>query len=123
MKSSTIINKLNSRLDYLSDHSKLVNARKSAKSALFVEMVIIILMYNYKDILRTCCLAMICLSIWHIFQMLRLLKSPNKEDSVSSKKKKKKQEPITERDVKTNHTIAILHGIWIALFIVVFIIK
>ena len=119
MKSSTFTDKLNKRLNYLSDHSKYVDAQKSEKSALVIEMIVVMILYSYKEMLRTGCLAMICLSCWHIFRMVYLIKRSPKDAENGSKK----TIPPSEKDIKAHKNIAILHCVWIGLFVLVFIIR
>ena len=90
-------NKLNKRLNHISDHSKIVENKRSALSAIIIEIVVYA--YFYPPVGY----ALIALSAYHIVKMLLTIKREKKNDKAT----------LTQ-----NYVYAVIHGLMIVFFLI-----
>lgn len=103
-----VTDKMQKRLHRISDHSKELEVRRSAISAIFVELFIMVIAYNYKFYSIAMLFAIIVLSGYHILRMFLQIK--------------KKENRVKER-VVPNAVISGFHLLLIIADIVIFIVS
>lgn len=96
-------NKLNKRLNHISDHSKIVENKRSALSAIIIEIVVYAYFYKAHSFYPPIGYALIALSAYHMVKMLLTIKREKKNDKVT----------LTQ-----NYVYAVIHGLMIVFFLI-----
>ena len=96
-------NKLNKRLNHISDHSKIVENKRSALSAIIIEIVVYAYFCKAHSFSPTVGFALIALSGYHIVKMILTIKREKNNAKVS----------ITQ-----NYVYAVIHSLMAIFFLI-----